>query len=71
MAAARAESSVTDQRVPRTRAEADAVVADTQAADAVFVADERANLFASRNVPDLENVSNCTQVWLGKRTLHS
>lgn len=43
----------TDKRVPGASAQTDAVVADAQAADAVVVAAQRANLVAAKNIPDL------------------
>lgn len=46
--------SATHQRIPRARTQADAVVADAQAAHTVVVADQRANLLAAGNVPNLE-----------------
>ena len=44
---------MTYHRVPRAGAEADAVVADAEAADAVLVALERADLVSPQGVPDL------------------
>lgn len=41
-----------EERVPRTSAQADTIVADTQTADTVVVANKRADLFTARNVPD-------------------
>ncbi len=40
-------------RVPRARAQTDAVVAGAEAADAVLVAAEGADAFAAQDVPDL------------------
>ncbi|KAI6776702.1 hypothetical protein HG530_000647 [Fusarium avenaceum] len=41
-------------RIPRSCAQACAVVADAQATDTVLVADQRANLLASGDIPDLD-----------------
>lgn len=41
-------------RIPRACTQADAVVADSQAANAVLVANQGADLFASCNIPNLK-----------------
>lgn len=51
-------ATVAYQRIPGSSAQADAVVADAEAADSVVVAAERANALSSQNVPDLVMLAN-------------
>lgn len=42
-----------EKRIPGSSAQTDAVIADSKAADTVFVATQRADLVTSKNIPDL------------------
>jgi hypothetical protein len=57
----------TYERIPRSSAQTDTIVADTQAAHAVLVAAQRANLIATQNIPHLQSqsvtiLSKCDQI---------
>lgn len=44
----------TYEGIPRSSAQAHAIIADTQTTDAVVMANQRTNLLAAGNIPDLE-----------------
>lgn len=44
----------TYQRIPRSRAQADTIIADTKTTDTVLMTAERPNLVTSKRIPDLQ-----------------
>lgn len=62
--------------IPRSSAQADAIIADTEAAHAVLVAAQRTNLVATQNIPYLNDRLAFNHIVRRKkkevrRTLHS
>lgn len=58
--------------IPRSSAQTDAVVADTEAAHAVFVAAQRTHLVATQNIPYLSRLASSRVAGeKAQRTLHS
>lgn len=61
--------------IPRSSAQTDAIIADTEAAHAVLVAAQRTNLVATQNIPYLNYGLAFNHVVRGgkkvRRTLHS
>lgn len=58
----KARAPETYQRIPRSGAQADAIVADTQAAYAVLVTAQGAHLVTSEHIPHLSSCQSAVQI---------